>query len=196
MVPAPEKSMKLIKQVLGEDYLHLEVSTLSLRDDMCGRCNATVELVNGLTIQSTGVGQVNAIFNAFKDYYAEEYQSLKTIELADFSVTINKKGREYIDGTDAPCRVFLEIKNSGGNYFDFVDASHSLLASTGRSVAAVAEFFINSERAYVILYRALQDARERNRQDLVTRYEHELGLVVQNTSYAEVIDKIRKDVGV
>lgn len=196
MNPAPAESVNLIKHVLGENYLHLDIGTLFLEDNMQGQCQAEV-LLKDVVIKGTGVGQVSAIFNAFKSYYAGEYQSLKSIELIDFRVTINKcvgdEGNQA-DGTTSQCHVELKIKNSFGYYFSFEDASASLAASSGRTVAAVAEFFINSERAYVTLYRALEDARARNRQDLVTRYTTELSLVVKSTSYTEIIERTSKEI--
>ena len=64
-----------------------------------------------------------------------------------------------------------------------------------RTVIAAVEYFVNAERAFITLYRSRQDARERNRDDLVTRYTEELAEVVKSTSYAEVIESIRREIG-
>jgi len=43
------------------------------------------------------------------------------------------------------------------------------------------------------MYHALKDAKQRNRSDLVQRYTNAMAILVHNTSYSEVIDKIRSD---
>ena len=63
----------------------------------------------------------------------------------------------------------------------------------GVAVIAAVEYFVNAERAFITLYRSRQDARERNRDDLVTRYTEELAEVVESTSYAEVIETIKRE---
>jgi hypothetical protein len=65
-------------------------------------------------------------------------------------------------------------------------------ASIGRAVLAVVEFFVNAERAFLILFNARKDAVERGRSDLIARYTAELAEVVECTSYAEVIENLKK----
>jgi hypothetical protein len=55
------------------------------------------------------------------------------------------------------------------------------------------EYFVNAERAFIMLYKSRQDAKERARDDLVTRYTRELAEVVKSTSYSEVVENIKKD---
>ena len=56
----------------------------------------------------------------------------------------------------------------------------------------MAEYFVNSERAYITLYKALENARERNRQDLVDTYKAQMAEVVKSTSYSEVIERLQQ----
>ncbi|MCA9547300.1 MAG: hypothetical protein KC613_23015, partial [Myxococcales bacterium] len=55
------------------------------------------------------------------------------------------------------------------------------------------EYFVNSERAFVMLHRALLDAKGRHRADLVEQYTSKLAELVNSTSYSEVIQKIREE---
>jgi hypothetical protein len=87
------------------------------------------------------------------------------------------------------------VRNSDGKVFGFFDSSRSIATSTARAVIAAVEYFVNAERAFITLYRSRQDARERNRDDLVTRYTEELAEVVKSTSYTEVIDNIKRELG-
>lgn len=160
---------------------------MALEDDMSGRCCATVKLASGVSAEGKGVGQVDAIFDALRTHYANKYSSLRSIKLYDFNVKLNRKAKQRRDGGDAVCKVSLEIQNSRNDLFDFVNSSRSLAASSALAVAAAVEFFINSEKAFVVLYGALANAKERNRQDLVVKYTSHLASVVKNTSYAEMI---------
>ena len=54
------------------------------------------------------------------------------------------------------------------------------------------EYFINSERATVALHKAAEHARLQGREDTVADYTAKLAKLVQNASYTDVIEKIRK----
>jgi hypothetical protein len=70
-----------------------------------------------------------------------------------------------------------------------------VLNSTAKVVIAAVEYFANAERAFVTLHNARRDALARGREDLVARYTAEMAEVVKETSYAEVIANIRKELG-
>ena len=167
--------------MLGEDYLDIKVVHLALEDNMLDNCSAKASLSNGVVVTGSGVGLVDALFNAFKVHYVNEYSSLASIELLDFNVRLSRAARKRQDGIDAVCEVQLEVRNSRRRRFDFSSASRSLTTSTATAVAAVVELFVNSERAYIALQRALEDAKGRNRQDLVGKYTCELSEVVRQT---------------
>ena len=57
---------------------------------------------------------------------------------------------------------------------------------------ASVSYFVNAERAFLTLHHARKDALDRGREDLVARYTAEMAEVVESTSYAEVIDQIRR----
>jgi hypothetical protein len=127
--------------------------------------------------------------------YSREYQSLKSIELAGFSVQAQIESKRRRAGLDALGTVEVAVTNSEGRRFTFKDASRSVTASAARAVIAVAEYFVNAERAFVTLSHARKDAVARGRQDLVARYTAELAEVVKSTSYAEVIESLRRELG-
>jgi predicted HAD superfamily phosphohydrolase len=128
--------------------------------------------------------------------YALEYQSLETLELADFAVGARLDTKNQISDADSVGEVSIDVKNSEGAHFLFSDASRSIATSTARAVIAVVEYFVNAERAFIMLYKSLEDAKERNREDLVTRYTRELAEVVKSTSYTEVLESMKKTAGV
>ena len=86
--------------------------------------------------------------------------------------------------------------NPQGRRFTFQEQSRSVTVAVARSVLSVIQYFVNAERAFIMLHNARKDALERGRADQVARFTHELSEVVQSTSYAEVIDSIKRDAGV
>ena len=195
----PHENTDLIERVLGNDYLRLEITRLRLEEDFeTGRSRVDVDTRDSNngdthTVAGEGCGLVDAIMAALLSRYATEYQSLETIELWSFNVQARLDTKHEQSGADAIGRVTIEMKNSEGHIFSFSDESRSIASSTARAVLAVIEYFINSERAFIKLYRSLKDAQERSRSDLVTRYTGELAEVVKSTSYAAVIDGMLKD---
>lgn len=194
--PAPEERVNTIKGALGENYLPVAVTAVLIDDQMdASGCVAQVSLDTDIVVKGEGTGQIDAIFNALKSHYSEEYQSLNSIELSDLSVRLDRRTGRHHNKADAVCQVSLEVLNSWGTHFKFSNSSRSLTVASALTVAAAVEFFINSERAFVFLHRALTDAKERNRQDLVQRYTQELSTIVENTSYADTIERLSKEVG-
>ena len=96
-------------------------------------------------------------------------------------------------GVDSMGRVTLGVLNSEGKLFEFHDESRSISRSSARAVLAAVEYFVNAERAFITLHRARMDAKERRRDDLITRYTRELAEVVKSTSFTEVIESMKKD---
>lgn len=202
MTERHKENLELIKRVLGSEYLELEIVGLTLKEDFSAHTSRVAlelrEKSNGqsaFTIEGEGVGLVNALVHAFVARYSPEYQSLTSIEFSGFSVSAQFDTKKERAGSDAMGEVVLVVRNSEGREFRFSDRSRSVATSAARAVLAAIEYFVNAERAYVTVYRALQDARDRDRSDLVSRYTRELAEIVKSTSYAEVIEKIKKEVG-
>lgn len=185
----------LIARVLGDGYLQLRFWRLAYEEDAEGHCKATVTLSEqnkAVDVQGGGVGMIDAIFSGLLGRYGREYASLNTLTLAGFNVAVALDTKKAQSGVDAECTVSIDVKNSEGRTFTFVDSSRSVMSSTARAVLAMAEYFVNSERAFILLDKARRDAMERNREDLVTRYTAEMAELVESTSYTAVIEAIRK----
>jgi hypothetical protein len=199
VIQRPHENLELIRQVLKNEYLELKIDKLIIEDD--ARAETTTANVHlsdshGLaqTVTGTGPGMVGALWSGFLTRYASEYQSLQSVTLANFSVIARLDTKTGKDGTDAVAEVKLDVRNSDGRLFSFADSSRRMGLSTARAVTAAIEYFVNAERAFITLYKSRQDAKDRNRDDLVTRYTRELAEVVKSTSYAEVIENIKKQI--
>lgn len=194
-----DEMFKLIKDVLKNRYSSIMVKNIKIEDSMDNGCSVSVTVYTTLdeqmlTLEGSGVGTVDALFNAFKAHFAKSCSSLDTIELYDFNVSLTEfsaksRIRARLAGADALCRVNLLLKNDYGALFDFESSSRSLLASAGTSVAQGVEYFINSQEAYKALHAALKDAKQRNRTDLIRRYTCQLAEVVKNTSYTKILEE-------
>lgn len=194
----PAENLDLIRRILGDGYLELRLAKLQTEEvpELASRVSVEVtERGVAHTIDGEGVGPIDALWGALIGRYAREYQSLKSITLAGFHVSAAIESKRRKAGLDALAKVEVAVVNSEGRRFDFTDESRSVTASAARCVIAVAEYFVNAERAFVMLSHARKDAIARGRHDLVTRYTTELAEVVKSTSYAEVIESLRKELG-
>jgi hypothetical protein len=188
----------LIRRVLGANYLQLALRRLQLDEDPTSGSTVKAAVAEGdqsVEVEGRGVGVLDALYAALLARYANEYGSLKTIQLAGFHVAADIETKKGQAGVDAVGKVTLDVRNSEGRHFAFADASRSITLSTARVVIAAVQYFVNAERAFITLYNARRDAIARGREDLVARYTAEMAEVVESTSYAEVIANIRKELG-
>lgn len=186
---------QLIRRVLGANYL--ELGLLRLVVEEVPEQQVSVRLSIGergtpIDVEGTGVGLVDAVYAALLNRYGREYQSLLSITVVQFSVEAELATKNGRSGVDAVARVEIDVVNSEGRRFAFLDSSRSMTTSAARAVLSMVQYFVNAERAFITLDRARRDAAERGREDLVSRYTAEMAEVVESTSYAEVIEAIRK----
>jgi hypothetical protein len=202
-MPTPERQAeitKLIRELLKDNYTHLHVTRVMIEEDLERKttsisCEVTDEASTETSvITGKGVGLINAFFQAMVDRFAAEYPSLKTIRFSSFAVQAHLDTKQDFAGTDSEGEVTLQVANSEGKLFRFTHASRSVIGAAIITTLLGLEYFINSEKAFVGTYHALKDAKERNRPDLVQRYTNTLATLVENTSYSEVIDKIRSEI--
>jgi hypothetical protein len=199
MTKRPDMNLELIRRVLGADYVEHQIVGLALEEDFeREKSRVKIDLADSDgqhrgTVEGEGVGLVDALTHALHKRFAPEYRSLDSIEFTGFSVSAKFDTKNRRTGSDAVGEVSLEVRNSEGEAFEFADASRSIATSAARAVLAAIEYFVNAERAYITVYRALQDAKDRDRPDLIARYTRELAEIVKSTSYTEVIERIRKE---
>lgn len=186
----------MIRRVLGTNYLQLTLVRLAIEEDTSNGSVVKVTVNEGeqaIDVEGKGVGVVDALYSGLLGRYAREYQSLKSIVLSSFHVAADIETKKAQAGVDAVGRVTLDVTNSEGRHFTFSDASRSITRSTATAILACVQYFVNAERAFLTLYNARRDALARGREDLVARYTAEMAEVVESTSYAEVIEKAKKE---
>jgi hypothetical protein len=196
-----DEARQLITEILGDNSTHLRVKRVAIEEDLeqqqttisCEAHEAKSE--HPFVIKGSGVGVIDAFFQAMVDRFATEYPSLNTIRFSSFSVQAHLDTKHQAAGTDSEGEVTLQVANSEGKLFRFTHTSRSVIGAAIIATLLALEYFINSERAFVMTYHALKDAKGRNRPDLVQRYTNMMATLVQNTSYSEVISKIRSEIG-
>lgn len=186
---------QLIRRILGTNFLELKLRRLQITEhDMTSEVKISVsEGDQSFDVEGKGIGVVDALYEGLLSRYAREYQSLKTIQLTGFKVAADIETKKAQAGVDAVGRVTIDVTNSEGKHFTFSDASRSVTISITRATLAMVQYFVNAERAFLTLHNARRDALARGREDLVSRYTAEMAEVVESTSYAEVIENIRKE---
>ncbi len=200
MIHDQERMLGLTKEILGDDFMHLELVGYDFHEDFhreesriaCKiRNNSTNE---EQVIEGSGVGLIDAFFHALLDRLSEQYPSLDTISIDKFQVNAKiGSGTESNQG-DALAHVTIGIRNSNGKHFDFEHESRSVSRSGIQATLRAAEYFVNSERAFIEAYKARTGAKSQGRQDLIDRYTALMADLVQNTSYSEVIEQIRAEI--
>lgn len=192
----------LTRDVLGSDFVELEVWAYQLTEDLVsGKAAIVTQLqLSGETtpraIEGEGVGLVDALFKGIQQALVADFASIAHIFFVDFHVAGDFKGAKR-DGarTDVPGTVRLGVENSSGRAFEFHHTSPSVSASSVKAVLKAVEHFVNAERAVLKVYSWIEDARKRSRPDLAEKYISRLADLVQNASYSDTIERKKKALG-
>lgn len=194
---AAQKVDVVSREVLSSNYLRLKMEQLELNEDFASGTahvkaklsQASGDFTRTIEIEGRGVGLIDALFDALLSSYAREHTSLSEISIVDFHIETRLKGT-HGRRTDAQAIATLRVKNSDNFEYAFSHRTPSISQSSVAVVQDVICFFVNSERAYIQLYTALDDAKKRGRSDLVERYQNQMATLVQATSYREVAGRI------
>ena len=195
MTTAHEQSTlhQLVVETLDGDVLELKARHVSIDEQPDEpRCVVRIELhpTGGdapRTIEGVGVGVVDAVFHAVRDSLANTYPSLSHIFFEDFRVTGDMHTRRGAEGTDAAGTAQLVVRNEEGRHFTFSETSRSITTAVVRVVLDALSHFVNAERAVRSMVKAVEDARSRNRGELVEAYTMKLSELVKHASYADVV---------
>ncbi|GMV41252.1 MAG: hypothetical protein AMXMBFR64_29680 [Myxococcales bacterium] len=199
MNQAMEATVQLVREVLGDQYLDLRVDRFVLEEDVdTGKCTVSCSLhkhptKTQLEIRGEGVGFVDAVFHALQKELGKRYPSLNSIQFSTFRVEARLDTRRERAGSDAVGAVVLGLQNSRGRTFEFSHSSRSITGSAMIVTLMGVEYFVNTERAFITLHKALDDARRRGRSDLLERYQIQIATIVENTSYSELMERIRAE---
>ncbi|MBK05257.1 MAG: hypothetical protein CL920_07345 [Deltaproteobacteria bacterium] len=193
------EAKQIMRDMLGEDYVKLTLQSIQSTEtphaEEESNIVAKIQLSNQdnhILLEGSGVGTLDAFFLAMRNRLSEDYPSVKTIVFTSIKAqSIPNSDLEH--PTDAEAEVSLRIRNSYGDDFEFVNRSRSLLRAGLLGLIEATEYFLNSELTYIKLYHTLEHYRTQGRSDLVDKYTSLLSMMVRNTSYAEVIERIKSN---
>lgn len=197
-MPVRENIAKLVEEVLDGTEMRLKVDAYRLEESLeDGAVRIHCEVHNERSgekqvIEGEGVGVVDAFFHGLVGLYSKQFPSLNSIRFADFSLEAYVDTGKQSARSDMAVEVTLRVVNSNDREFAFTHSSPSITRSALYVTLEAVEFFIDCERAFIALYRALEHAKEQNRPDSVALYTSKMATLVEATSYSEVIDQIRK----
>jgi hypothetical protein len=188
----------LAKDILGDAWILIQVISLKLSENFensQAKIEAKlVEISNKpkkRTIHGEGVGLVDACFDAMIKSYDQDFCSLDTISIVDFLVNAHIEHGNH-RRSDAKVTALLRVKNSQDHEYSFQCTSSSISHSSLLVVQHAIAFFINAELAYTMLYYALADAEQRGRHDLISRFQHQMGTLVNATSYEKLVKRLKR----
>lgn len=193
-MPKMQAISELVGEVLDGTELELKIDEYRLEESFeTGRVAVHCEVHDARTGEKTsitgdGVGLIDAVFGGLRTRYSDQHRSLNTIRFSDFTIKANVETGDHAGRSDMAAKVELEVVNSEGRAFHFSHASRSITASSLYVVLDAVAFFVNCERAFVAVYRALEHAKSENRHDSVERYTGQLATLVEATSYSDVIE--------
>ena len=202
LTPLEAKQVKyesIAREVLGSKYLSFQIrGEFIIKEDFL-RSQTEINCVMVLADSSsqvekkiigTGDGPVDAFFTALVDELSEEYNSLRTFEFSQFATKANlKKSHFKNSGSNAEVEVLVVVRNGFDNELIFRDKSTSLSRASARAVLKSVEFFVNIEKAVRVLKYSIDDAKKRNRGDILNSCILQLSELVNATSYKEIIGK-------
>ena len=192
-----ENMIALMREILQEDYLHMAVKSYrvaeSLDEEMCRvSCHLIQDDGRDISVEGEGVGTIDAFFNGLRDRLADSYPSLKSITFSQFNIRGLISADDGIGSSEAEAEATVGIRNSEGEEFVFQATAPSVSRAGLQATVEAATYFVNSEKTFVRLHEILQHYRDEGRTDLVEKYIDLMTRVVSNTSYSEVVEKIKK----
>lgn len=194
------KMISLMKEILQDDYLHLSVHQYTLNENLDQgsvdiHCRLSNQKDESFEVEGAGVGVIDALFDGLKKRMADDYPSLKSIRFSEFSIEGLVSREDSPDtATKAAAVAKVGILNSEGSDFHFEAKAPSVSRAGIEATIMGAEYFVNSECTYVRLHEILEHYRGEGRTDLVEKYTDLMTRVVQNTSYSEVVERIREQI--
>lgn len=195
-----QRMTQKMREILQEGYLHLRVKGYTVSEELDARtCRIACELSapgdeERMTVEGEGVGMIDALFSALKTRLATDYPSLHTIKFSQFGIRGLMEGGVQGAGTTAQAEATVGIMNSEGREFIFTARAASMSQAGIQATIQATEYFVNSERTFVKLHEILEHYRRERREELVQKYTSLMMEVVENTSYSEVVERLRNQI--
>ena len=127
-------------------------------------------------------GFVDGLFLGLHKRYSEDYHSLDKIKLVDLMVNPIMKASAN-RGSDAKTSVVFRVEVNGHGVSEFEHESRSMIYSSFVSALDAFQFYINCERAFYKIKLAVDDAKSRNRGDILQSCLTDLSVLTEVNTY-------------
>ena len=182
---------KMLTRVLGDTETRLSPVSINVRESLQDDFTITdfsfekrdlSESVISIT-ESRGRGFVDGLFNGLRNYFVDTYSSLSRIKLVDISVNPVMSSHKRKMATDAQAEVAftVDVANMGKSQFEHI--SRSMIYSSYVCALNVFQFYINCERSFDRIALGLEDAKARNRFDIVEQCKYDLSRLTEINNY-------------
>ena len=186
---------KMLTRVLGDSITRLLPISINVREslqddftitDFSFEKNDLSKTVVPIT-ESKGRGFVDGLFNGLRSHFVDSYSSLSRIKLVDISVNPVMSSHRRKMATDAQAEVAFTVEVAKMGKSQFEHTSRSMIYSSYVSALNVFEFYINCERSFDKIILGLEDARSRNRFDIVEQCKYDLSRLTEINNYEKKI---------
>jgi hypothetical protein len=181
----------LCKEVLGRGYITLSAQKIQVLDQATAdETEVRLELLHNkkkIKISTTGSGFIDAMFSGLRGHYDQDYFSLKHIKLSSFKLDTSKLDQQA--PTASASSVLLDF-SVGKKTVEFKSSSRSVVFAGYGVLLSVFQFYLNCELTFLQLRSWIEDAKKRNRQDIVSDISYKMSLLTQVNSYVGHEDKV------
>ena len=188
-----ESVKKLFDKVLKESKTELSPLSIniseSLEDDFTTvdmtfseKSSHSVKVCSLKDIKAKGF--VDGLFLGLHGQYADKYHSLDKIKLVDIMVNPIMKASTK-RGSDAMTAVVFRVEVQNHGVSEFQHESRSMIYSSFVSALEAFQFYINCERTFDKIKLAVDDAKERNRGDIIQACLTDLSKLTEVNTYEQ-----------
>lgn len=136
-------------------------------------------------VVGTGVGIVDAGFNALVNGFGQTYKSLNTIELSDLYFQVDHSASRG-PSLKSKTTMKIEFRNDMKDRTFFSGNTTSMSYTAATVLVKAFEFYINCELLFKRLKFLIQDAESRSRPNISAKYKYDLSKVVEVTNYQSI----------
>lgn len=198
-----KKASSIVKSVLNENYVFFKLEKgFVIEESVEGSITkvsyeismTSADNCESLCIEGEGIGPVDAFFSSLKKALMIRYASLENLLFREFAINadIGRFSQKH-SGSNSPVEAVLVVQNERDEDLIFRNTSRSTNKAALSAVLSAIEYFINSEKAAIILKKCIKDAKKRNRGDLIVLFTAQLTEIVRNNSYEKVLNKKREN---
>ena len=129
-------------------------------------------------------GFVDCLYTSCLERYGDKYKSLLHVNLVDLLVQPVPFRKRLSSGSNTD--VILKVSVSDLGEYEFRKRSRSIIYSSFSTILSAFEFYINCQKAFECLTFAIEDAKKRNRGDIISSCKYKLSELTSVNKYEKI----------